>query len=121
MEGDALIADLRRASPDVRVLVLSASLYPEGIEKARRTGADEILDKSTPWTRSSPRYGAWGTPESPETSVHARTALGHKAHICDRYCLISPKRSERSPVGKAPFTGLRGRGQPVEKPPWCPL
>jgi DNA-binding NarL/FixJ family response regulator len=48
MEGDALIADLRRASPDVRVLVLSASLDPVGIEKARRAGADEILDKMTP-------------------------------------------------------------------------
>jgi len=47
-------------------------------------------------------------PESPETFVHARTTLGHKALICDRYCLISPKRSERSPVGKASFTGLRG-------------
>jgi DNA-binding NarL/FixJ family response regulator len=42
------IADLRRASPALRVLVLSASLYPKGIEKARRAGADEILDKSTP-------------------------------------------------------------------------
>jgi DNA-binding NarL/FixJ family response regulator len=46
--GADLIADLRRASPDVRVLVLSASLDPVGIEKARRAGADEILDKMTP-------------------------------------------------------------------------
>jgi DNA-binding NarL/FixJ family response regulator len=45
--GADLIADLRRASPDVRV-VLSASLDPVGIEKARRAGADEILDKITP-------------------------------------------------------------------------
>jgi DNA-binding NarL/FixJ family response regulator len=46
--GADLIADLRRASPDVRVVVLSASLDPMGIEKARLAGADEILDKITP-------------------------------------------------------------------------
>jgi DNA-binding NarL/FixJ family response regulator len=46
--GADLIADLRRASPGVRVMVLSASLDPEGIEKARSAGADEILDKLTP-------------------------------------------------------------------------
>ena len=46
--GADLIADLRRASPEVRVLVLSASLDPAGIEKARSAGADEIIDKITP-------------------------------------------------------------------------
>ena len=46
--GADLISDLRRASPDVRVMILSASLDLEGIEKARRAGADEILDKLTP-------------------------------------------------------------------------
>jgi DNA-binding NarL/FixJ family response regulator len=46
--GADLISDLRRASPDVRVMILSASLDPEGMEKARRAGADEILDKLTP-------------------------------------------------------------------------
>ena len=46
--GADLIAVLRRASPGVRVMVLSASLDPEGIEKARSAGADEILDKLTP-------------------------------------------------------------------------
>jgi DNA-binding NarL/FixJ family response regulator len=46
--GADLIADLRRASNDVRVLILSASLEPAGIEKARSAGADEILDKLTP-------------------------------------------------------------------------
>jgi len=46
--GADLIADLRRVSHDVRVLILSASLEPEGIEKARSAGADEILDKLTP-------------------------------------------------------------------------
>ena len=46
--GADLIADLRRGSNEVRVLVLSASLDPAGIEKARSAGADEILDKLTP-------------------------------------------------------------------------
>lgn len=46
--GADMIADLRRDGNEVRVLVLSASLDPEGIEKARSAGADEILDKLTP-------------------------------------------------------------------------
>ena len=46
--GADLIADLRRARNEVRVLVLSASLDPAGIEEARSAGADEILDKLTP-------------------------------------------------------------------------
>ena len=46
--GADLIADLRRASSGVRVMVLSASLDPEGIEKARSAGANEVLDKLTP-------------------------------------------------------------------------
>jgi DNA-binding response OmpR family regulator len=46
--GAELIYDLRRDGNDVRVLVLSASLDPEGIAKARSAGADEILDKLTP-------------------------------------------------------------------------
>ena len=46
--GADLIADLRRDSPKLRVLVLSASLDPAGIEKARSAGANEILDKLTP-------------------------------------------------------------------------
>ena len=46
--GADLIADLRRDGNEVRVLVLSASLDPAGIEKARSAGADEILDKLTP-------------------------------------------------------------------------
>ncbi len=46
--GADLIDDLRRDGNAVRVLVLSASLDPEGIEKARSSGADVILDKLTP-------------------------------------------------------------------------
>ena len=46
--GADLIPDLRRDGNEVRVMVLSASLDPEGIEKARSAGADVILDKLTP-------------------------------------------------------------------------
>ena len=46
--GADLIADLRRDGSEVRVMVLSASLDPEGIEKASSAGADAILDKLTP-------------------------------------------------------------------------
>ena len=46
--GADLIAVLRRASHHVKILVLSASLDPSGIEKARRAGADMIMDKLTP-------------------------------------------------------------------------
>jgi DNA-binding NarL/FixJ family response regulator len=46
--GADLIPDLRRTSRDVRVIILSASLDLEGIEKARLAGADAILDKLTP-------------------------------------------------------------------------
>ncbi len=46
--GADLIADLRRDGNEVRVLVLSASLDPEGVEGARGAGADEIVDKLTP-------------------------------------------------------------------------
>jgi DNA-binding NarL/FixJ family response regulator len=44
-DGADLIAVLRRGNPGVRVLIVSASLDPASIEKARRAGADEIMDK----------------------------------------------------------------------------
>jgi len=40
-----LIAELRRASPGVGVLILSASLDAKNLEKATDAGADEMLDK----------------------------------------------------------------------------
>jgi DNA-binding NarL/FixJ family response regulator len=46
--GADLIAELRRSNPEVGVLILSASLDPAGIEKARSLGADEIMDKLAP-------------------------------------------------------------------------
>jgi DNA-binding NarL/FixJ family response regulator len=59
--GADLIADLRRDGNEVRVLVLSASLNPEGIEKARSAGADEILDKLTPVGEVLATVGRLGT------------------------------------------------------------
>jgi two-component system, NarL family, response regulator DevR len=46
--GEDLIADFRGSNPDVGVMILSASLDPVGIEKAKRLGADEIMDKLAP-------------------------------------------------------------------------
>ena len=45
-DGVDLIADLRRANPEVGVLVLSASLDTASIERA--AAADEIMDKLAP-------------------------------------------------------------------------
>ena len=47
-DGADLIAELRRANPGVRVLILSASLDPRNVAKARDAGADEIMDKLFP-------------------------------------------------------------------------
>ncbi|HET7270322.1 MAG TPA: response regulator transcription factor [Rubrobacter sp.] len=43
--GTDLIADLRNANPDTSVLILSASLTPDGLARASEAGADEIMDK----------------------------------------------------------------------------
>jgi DNA-binding NarL/FixJ family response regulator len=45
-DGVDLIADLRRADPEVRVLILSATLDAASFERA--TDADEIMDKLAP-------------------------------------------------------------------------
>jgi two-component system response regulator DevR len=44
-DGADLIAVLRRGNLGVRVLIVSASLDSASIEKTRRAGADEIMDK----------------------------------------------------------------------------
>jgi DNA-binding NarL/FixJ family response regulator len=46
--GVELIADLRRANSEVRVLILSASLDAVSFNGASEAGADEILDKLAP-------------------------------------------------------------------------
>jgi DNA-binding NarL/FixJ family response regulator len=47
-DGVDLIADLRRESPDVAVLILSATLDPASIDRASKLGIDEIMDKLAP-------------------------------------------------------------------------
>ncbi len=44
-DGRSLIGELRRSSPNVRVVVLSASVWAEQVEGIRRAGADAVLDK----------------------------------------------------------------------------
>ena len=46
--GVDLIADLRRETPDVAVLILSATLDPASVDRATEAGADEIMDKLEP-------------------------------------------------------------------------
>lgn len=46
--GVDLVPDLRRANPDVRVLILSASLDPAVFDRAAEAGVDEIMDKLAP-------------------------------------------------------------------------
>lgn len=46
--GVDLIADLRRANTEVRVLILSASLDAASFDRATVSGADEIMDKLAP-------------------------------------------------------------------------
>ncbi len=43
--GADLIVDLREANPDAAILVLSASLDPTNLARAKGAGADGILDK----------------------------------------------------------------------------
>jgi DNA-binding NarL/FixJ family response regulator len=47
-DGVDLIADLRRESPDVAVLILSATLDPASIDRASELDIDEIMDKLAP-------------------------------------------------------------------------
>lgn len=44
-DGTELLADLRRACPGVAVLILSATLDPINISRARNFGANGVLDK----------------------------------------------------------------------------
>ena len=44
-DGTELIGELRRSSPGVLVVVLSATIGSGHVEKVRRAGADAVLDK----------------------------------------------------------------------------
>ncbi len=44
-DGRELIGELRRRSPAVRIMVLSATVWTEEVEEIRRAGADTVFDK----------------------------------------------------------------------------
>ena len=44
-DGRDLIGDLRRSSPGIRIMVLSATVWSEQVEEILRAGADEVRDK----------------------------------------------------------------------------
>ncbi len=44
-DGRELIGELRRRSPAVRIMVLSATVWAEDVEEIRRAGADAVFDK----------------------------------------------------------------------------
>jgi DNA-binding NarL/FixJ family response regulator len=44
-DGRELIGELRRSSPGVRIMVLSATMWSADVEEIRRAGADAVLDK----------------------------------------------------------------------------
>jgi DNA-binding NarL/FixJ family response regulator len=44
-DGKELLGELRRWSPAVRIMVLSATLLTRDVEELRRAGADAVFDK----------------------------------------------------------------------------
>jgi DNA-binding NarL/FixJ family response regulator len=44
-DGRELLGELRRSSPGVRIMVLSASVWTGHVEELRRAGADAVFDK----------------------------------------------------------------------------
>ena len=44
-DGRELIGELRRSSPGVRIMVLSATVWASDVEEIRRAGADAVHDK----------------------------------------------------------------------------
>ena len=43
-EGTELVSELRRANPSIKVIVLSADLWPWRIDELSRAGVDAVLD-----------------------------------------------------------------------------
>ena len=71
-DGTSLVAVLRGANPEVKVLVLSASIEPGVRERATEAGADGVLDKTTAPTgivAAVARLGGWGGDKSNGTGV----------------------------------------------------
>ena len=44
-DGREIIGELRRSSPGVRIMVLSATVWAADVEEVLRSGADVVLDK----------------------------------------------------------------------------
>ena len=44
-EGTELVGELRRANPSIKVIVLSADLWPRRVEELSKAGVDAVLDK----------------------------------------------------------------------------
>ena len=44
-EGTELVGELRRANPSIKVIVLSADLWPWRVDELLRAGVDAVLDK----------------------------------------------------------------------------
>jgi DNA-binding NarL/FixJ family response regulator len=44
-DGREIIGELRRSSPGIRIMVLSATVWAGEVEEARGAGADAVLDK----------------------------------------------------------------------------
>jgi DNA-binding NarL/FixJ family response regulator len=44
-DGTELVGELRRSNPSIKVIVLSADLWPWRIDELRRAGVDAVLDK----------------------------------------------------------------------------
>jgi DNA-binding NarL/FixJ family response regulator len=44
-DGTELVSDLRRSDPSIKVIVLSADLWPWRVEELQRAGVDAVLDK----------------------------------------------------------------------------
>ena len=44
-DGTELIGELRRSNPAIKVMVLSAAIWPRRVEELLRAGVDAVLDK----------------------------------------------------------------------------
>jgi DNA-binding NarL/FixJ family response regulator len=44
-DGIDLVGDLRRSDPAIKVIVLSATIWPRRVEELQRAGVDAVLDK----------------------------------------------------------------------------
>jgi DNA-binding NarL/FixJ family response regulator len=49
-DGREFIGDLRRSSPGVRIMVLSATVWAGDVEEVLRAGADAVHDKVRPYS-----------------------------------------------------------------------